>query len=268
MDSIRRKAEEIMKRGDAVIEQHKHRNAIIRRTAALSLGTAAVLMIGISAQLLKAPKKLTPASSGIITETSEATSADAVTTTLPLRTSTTTLPATTTSTSDVMTTSSVSQTTVIVRTTEVNTTTVMRSTAVTSEAVVSTTQSTIESAQITTSATTDNSSSGEILSTENEYEKLLDESFETLELLNSTPYHIDCYYANEKEIGEFLYETTVSPSAPAETIPAQTKAKVYEKKDVNTEYMLLILLENSENYRVYVNRDYLRKAFENSKKEG
>ena len=260
MDSIRRKAEEIMKRGDAVIEQHKHRNAIIRRTAALSLGTAAVLMIGISAQLLKAPKKPTPASSGIITETSEATSADAVTTTLPLRT--------TTSTSDVMTTSSVSQTTVIVRTTEVNTTTVMRSTAVTSEAVVSTTQSTIESAQITTSATTDNSSSGEILSTENEYEKLLDESFETLELLNSTPYHIDCYYANEKEIGEFLYETTVSPSAPAETIPAQTKAKVYEKKDVNTEYMLLILLENSENYRVYVNRDYLRKAFENSKKEG
>ncbi|MCR5708446.1 MAG: hypothetical protein K6G82_09250 [Ruminococcus sp.] len=71
MDSIRRKAEEIMTRGDAVIEQHKHRNAIIRRTAALSLGTAAVLMIGISAQLLKAPKKPAPESSGIIIEASE-----------------------------------------------------------------------------------------------------------------------------------------------------------------------------------------------------
>jgi len=71
MDSIRRKAEEIMKRGDAVIEQHKHRKAIIRRTAALSLGTAAVLMIGISAQLLKAPKKPAPESSGIIMEASQ-----------------------------------------------------------------------------------------------------------------------------------------------------------------------------------------------------
>ena len=112
MDSIRRKAEEIMKRGDAVIEQHKHRNAIIRRTAALSLGTAAVIMIGISTQLLKAPSKPTPASSGIITETSIVTSTEAVTTSLPPQTSKETKTAATT-TSTTITSDTTSETTAI-----------------------------------------------------------------------------------------------------------------------------------------------------------
>ena len=175
MDSIRRKAEEIMKRGDAVIEQRKRRNAIIRRTAALTLGTAAVIMIGISTQLLKAPSKPTPASSGIITETSEITSTEAVTTSLPPQTSKETKTAATT-TSTTITSDTTSETTAIKSTaakpntaikttvsstkqTTANTTTQTQAssiavTTVSVSSTITTTAAAIQTSTVTTQATT------------------------------------------------------------------------------------------------------------------
>lgn len=145
MDSIRRKAEEIMKRGDAVIEQHKHRNAIIRRTAALSLGTAAVLVIGIATQVMKPPRKPEPQSSGIITETSAATTDAIVTTTALLQTSKASTPQATT-------TATVATTTAESRTTAMHTTTVKLTTV--GQATISTAKHTTPISTTAPSVTT------------------------------------------------------------------------------------------------------------------
>ena len=76
MNDLRRKAEEIIMRGDAVIAEKKRRKAIIMRSAALGLGAAAIIGVGICANVLKPPKKPTVENSGIITETTSATSVE------------------------------------------------------------------------------------------------------------------------------------------------------------------------------------------------
>ena len=76
MNDLRRKAEEIMMRGDAVIAERNRRKAIIMRSAALGLGAAAIVGVGICANALKPPKKPTADSSAIIAETTAATSAE------------------------------------------------------------------------------------------------------------------------------------------------------------------------------------------------
>ena len=89
---------------------------------------------------------------------------------------------------------------------------------------------------------------------------ILNESFEELVLLNDKSYHMDCYFAAEKQIGKFLYETMVSPSTEVDKLPDTIKAKVYEMKDIDEAYRLAVLLEGSEKYRVYVNLDYLKEC--------
>lgn len=69
MDRYEKSAEFIMKRGDKIIAEKKHRKAIIMRSTALSLGAAGIIGLGICANALKPPKKPTAESSGIITET-------------------------------------------------------------------------------------------------------------------------------------------------------------------------------------------------------
>lgn len=70
MDNIRKKAEELMKRGDAVIEKNKRLRAIMQRAVVLSLTASAVLVTGIVTQVMKPPKKPAPSGSGIIIEAS------------------------------------------------------------------------------------------------------------------------------------------------------------------------------------------------------
>lgn len=80
------------KKADIRLARKKHRQTMIRRSAALSFGAAAIIGVGICANALKPPRKPAPESRGIITETSEETSAEAVnTTTLPQTSKTTTL---------------------------------------------------------------------------------------------------------------------------------------------------------------------------------
>ena len=76
MDRYEKSAEFIMKRGDAVIAERKRRKAIIMRSAALSLGAAAIIGVGICANALKPPKKPTADNSSMIIETTAVTSAE------------------------------------------------------------------------------------------------------------------------------------------------------------------------------------------------
>ena len=93
-----------------IIDRKKHRSAFIRRTSAFTLGTAAVLGIGIFTHAMKPPKKPSQSQPGIITE---AESNPSETTTLPSQNNTdtaTTINTSTTVTSDATTTSSTLQT--------------------------------------------------------------------------------------------------------------------------------------------------------------
>ena len=73
MDRYEKSAEFIMKRGDRIIVEKKHRKAIIMRSTALGLGAAAIVGVGIWANALKPPKKPTAENSNIIFSTTETT---------------------------------------------------------------------------------------------------------------------------------------------------------------------------------------------------
>ncbi|MDO4864488.1 MAG: hypothetical protein Q4A05_09990 [Ruminococcus sp.] len=69
MSDIRRKAEEIMRRGDEMIAERKRRKELILRSCAIGVGVAAVLGVGLTTFALRPPKRPTAESSYIISET-------------------------------------------------------------------------------------------------------------------------------------------------------------------------------------------------------
>ena len=66
-------ADSIIKKYEHRLAERKRRNDIIMRSAALGLGTAAIVGVGICANALKPPKKPVADSSGVIIETTAAT---------------------------------------------------------------------------------------------------------------------------------------------------------------------------------------------------
>ena len=139
MKSYDERIESIFKKYDErLAEKKRHRSMLIRRAAAVTLGTAAVLVIGIATQIMKPPRKPDPRSSGIITETSAATTDATVTTTALLQTSKASTPQATT-------TATVTTTTAESRTTAMHTTTTKLTTVG---------QATISTAKHTTAYTT------------------------------------------------------------------------------------------------------------------
>ena len=104
MSDIRKKAEEIMMRGDEMIAMQKRRRKTILRSCAIGAGAAAVLGVGLTTYALRPPKKPASSQSGIIVET-ETTSAE--TTVAPTSPSTT---ATQTTSTKQVTTTTVSTT--------------------------------------------------------------------------------------------------------------------------------------------------------------
>lgn len=147
-----------------IISRRKHRSAFIRRTSAFTLGTAAVLGIGIFTHAMKSPKKPFPNQSGIIVET-ETTSAE--TTTAPTSSSTaapqtvtteqTTVITALTTVSSARSTASTVRTTTAARTTAAaarTTRTAVTTTAATSPMTTTAAQTTGAAAQTTAAVTT------------------------------------------------------------------------------------------------------------------
>ncbi|SEK17790.1 hypothetical protein SAMN02910353_00024 [Ruminococcus sp. YRD2003] len=76
MDKYEKCAAGLMKLGDSIIaEKKRRRSLILRRTADLTFGIAAVIVIGVSTRILRTPEKPAPSGSGIIIETSTVTAA-------------------------------------------------------------------------------------------------------------------------------------------------------------------------------------------------
>ena len=147
------------KKAESVIAAEKRRKTILlRRSVALTLGTAAVLGIGIFTHAMKPPKKPTSDRSGIIVETettsAETTSAQTSSSTAAPKTTTTKQMTTATTTA---TTASARQSVTTVRTTATaarTTTETVRTTAAASPTTTTAAQTTAAAVQTTVSQTT------------------------------------------------------------------------------------------------------------------
>ena len=267
----------VLSRRDKYRRKKEKHIRMIKRTAALGVGAAAIVGIGICANALKPPKKPTPNQSGIIVETETTSAETTAAQTSPSTTSpqigTTILTTATTSTSVRQTVTTIRTTVTAARTTR----TAVSTTAVSSSETTSfsnTTSATDTNANTTTAVseyttTTDNSSSGEfpLESPKSEYDIMLEESFQNLELIDGLNYSMDCYYATDKQVGEHLFDIELEPTEHKDCLPSSINAKVYEFKNSVHEYQLIVKFEGSEEFYPYVNFDYLRQII-NTEKEG
>ena len=271
----------VLSRLELYEKQKKRKSIIVRRTAALTLGTAAVLGIGIFTHAMKPPKKPTTSQSGIIVET-ETTSAE--TTTAPTSSSTAAPQAVTTEQTTVITAlttvSSALSTTATVHTTATaarTTRTAVSLTTVSSPETTSfsnTTYVTDTIADTTTTVseyttTTENRLSGgeSPFGSKSEYDIMLEDNFSILELMNGSPYTLDCYYAEDAQVGEYLFELELVPTEHANRLPSSICAKVYEFKNSVQEYQLIVKFEGSKKNYSYVNFEHQRQIVNNTEKE-
>ena len=274
MKNYDERIESILRKYDERLAKEKRRKALILRSCAVGVGAAAVLGIGLTTYILKPPKKPAPSQSGIIVET-ETTSAE--TTVAPTSPSTTapkttaTKQMTTTATSTTASISSASQTVTTVSMTQstIPVTAASVSTSFVQTQIQSTT-TTIESGYTTTTlTTTENGLSGRIPpdGPKSEYEIMLEDNFSNLELMKGFSYSVDCYYAEDAQVGEYLFELQLKPTVQTDLLPPSITAKVYEFKNSVHEYQLIVKFEGSEKNYPYVNFDYLRQIINNTEKE-
>jgi len=145
----------VLSRLEEYEKQKKRKCIIVRRTAALTLGTAAVLGTGIFTHAMKPPKKPSLSQSGIIVETettsAETTAAPSMASTTSPQIGTTILTTATTSTSVRQTVTTIRTTATAARATRNATATTVTSTAVTTQNVITTTASTMTHGDLTVS---------------------------------------------------------------------------------------------------------------------
>ncbi len=279
MDKYEKKARCIMERGNAIIAERKRRKAIIRRSAAIGFGAAAVLGIGICANALKPPAKPTGDSSGIVTATAPAaTSTTAVSSTEAVRTSVSTSARTTASTSGTSITATQTVTTVTAANTSSNVTASAATSSAPAETACATSAAVTASDEVTVTAQTSvptsaaSSSSAETtvttVTTARTYPTLelvpsqfkSDSSiligFEELELFDGNTYSKEFYCISEKNVGTLLDELNIRKSPVPYSMPLSANAKIYEIKDISPEYQLAVRFDGSNQYHVYVNPFY------------
>ena len=283
MKNYDERIESIFRKYDDRLVEKKRRKAMILRSFVIGVGAAAVIGVGLTTYALRPPKKPTPSRSGIIVET-ETTSAE--TTVAPASPSTTvpkttaTKQVTTTAVSTAATTSSARQTAATVHTTSVaarTTRTAVSLTTVSSPETTSfsnTTYVTDTIADTTTTVseyttTTENRLSGgeSPFGSKSEYDKMLEDNFSILELMNGSPYTLDCYYAEDAQVGEYLFELELVPTEHTNRLPSSICAKVYEFKNSVQEYQLIVKFEGSKKNYPYVNFEHQRQIVNNTEKE-
>ena len=283
MNDLRRKAEEIIMRGDAVIAERKRRKAIIMRSAALGLGAAAIVGVGICANALKPPKKPTAESSGIITETTSATSVETTVKTSVqtgnatanvVYTSKTTATgvneknsATTSATgtsakktgNDLNTTQA---TITLSKSTSVHVTTSISS-KLTEPLIISTASSSINSTMQTTTsiAHTIPSLTTTTIPT---YEEMVLRNFSKLTAVNNEDTYFLCPITLDSiKTGKLINELVLNPKLYTESIPHEINAKIYEIKNISSSYEVAITFDGIKDIHTFRNYSYSPRSLGN-----
>lgn len=249
---------------------------MIKRTAAVMLGTAAVLVSGIATRMMKPPEKPTPSRSGIISETETASAETTVApTTAGTAASTTSTAAQTTTTTAAAATSSARRTVTTVRTTaSVAPTTLSTTSAVTASetgtttAAQTTNKSTTTYVQVTT---TPNGGDTPVITTVIEvitpcitttasqdnavYERMIAQNFKNISL-GGKEYNRDTTVISAEYADELIGELTLEPTVYTDELPSQITARVYSVKDIDPDKLVAVLCEGSKKYRLYKCAEY------------
>ena len=278
-------ADSIIKKYEQRLAERKRRKDIIMRSAALGLGAAAIIGVGICANALKPPKKPTANNSGIITNTTEAvttsaersvqTSAKSVTT----RKQSTVTTSVTTETATSKSTSATPEKTTERMTAEVTTT--LQTTAVTVVTSVSKTyQTSIVTSAAATTCETDITESPElptgtdkttapmigtsfpvstvetttVTSTENpeipSYDDMLAENFKTIELSKRAVLVSKDYCVSEQQVSSYLNDIILIPELYTDDLPPEITAHIYELVKRTSNYGA-VKFQDSDKYWVY-----------------
>ncbi|MCQ2490819.1 MAG: hypothetical protein MJ079_04425 [Ruminococcus sp.] len=266
----------VLSRLELYEKQKKRKSIIVRRTAALGVGAAAIVGIGICANALKPPKKPTPSQSGIIVET-ETTSAETTAAQTSLSTSfqkttatkqmTSTNQVTTTAVSTATPTSSARQTRTTVRTivTADCTTKTTVSTNTEPISVTTVTTSTISTTQVTeqetpeiileTTAATDILEMPETLTTTNNENKSYDEmlalNFMVIRLSENKLLVSGVVEADFDSLGEQVNEITLRPTCYTDFLPEELTAQIYNIKGNNLKKQVAVRFTGSEKFIIY-----------------
>lgn len=258
----------ILSRLEEYEKQKKRKSILVRRTAALTLGTAAVLGTGIFTHAMKPPKKPTPSQSGIIAET-ETTSAEtkAAPTTVGTTASQTVATVRTTVTTAETTTSSTRSTAATVRTaataarttmTAVTTTAIRTSvTTVTTSTITTTTATEQETPEIIleTTAATDILEMPVIGTTANNESKSYDEmlalNFMVIRLSEDEVLVSGVVEADSDSLGEQINEITLRPTCYTDFLPEELTAKIYNIKGNNLKKQAAVRFTGSGKYIIY-----------------
>jgi len=289
MDKYEQRALRIMERGDALLAERKRRRALIRRTAALSLGTAAVLVTGIATQVMKPPKKPAAPQSSIITGTetssgsqtaaaaTQTTAAETVAETAPQISAPATVSAAPSLSTSAQTTAAVRttaparrSTTSATRTTApagTSTTSAMRTTAPARTSTSETTSSPDVPARTTTPVTTTvaDSTTGiieECTTTRPEsapelsYDEMIAENFRVLTLSGGDSYVMQNIEASPEYIGQITEEITLSPQKHTELLPKEITAHIYQIGSISPDLFTVVRFDGSGKLYTYYNSDY------------
>ena len=266
----------VLSRLEEYEKQKKRKCIIVRRTAALTLGTAAVLGTGIFTHAMKPPKKPVPSQSGIIVET-ETTSAETTAAQTSPSTSfqkttatkqmTSTNQVTTTAVSTATPTSSARQTRTTVRTivTADCTTKTTVSTNTEPISVTTVTTSTISTTQVTeqetpeiileTTAATDILEMPETLTTTNNENKSYDEmlalNFMVIRLSENKLLVSGVVEADFDSLGEQVNEITLRPTCYTDFLPEELTAQIYNIKGNNLKKQVAVRFTGSEKFIIY-----------------
>ena len=275
----------VLSRRDKYRRKKEKHIRMIKRTAALTLGTAAVLGIGIFTRAMKPPKKPTPNQSGIITET-ETTSAETMvaptspSTIAPKTTATEMTTVTTTATphSVQKTSTTIHTTTVVARTTiaadgttkesetsqhlqtKVSQTTTAPLNTTTQAAVTTTAHPTTTKYAVETVLETTRNENLEFPTETSKitptYNERILKNFGRLELQNGQTYVIYGGELTQERVGKVLDELTLTPNILPDGLPDEVSAKVSNITNISPNYAMSVKFDGFDANRIYVNFDY------------
>ncbi|MDO4863290.1 MAG: hypothetical protein Q4A05_03880 [Ruminococcus sp.] len=237
-----------------ISDRKRRRLALIRRTSALTLATAAVLGIGIFTHAMKPPKKPTPSSSGIVAET-ETTSA--VTAVAPTSTGTaasqTVATVQTTAATTAATTASARQTVEAVRTTTLTSLTTAGTSLTTSVSAPMTTtiaqQTESEIPEIALETTQD---IPEMPTSESfGYDDMLEANFFLIRLSGNEMLVRGSAEAYADSLAEQIGEITLRPTYYADSLPEDLSAQLYNMIGVSSKEQVAVRFTGSEKYIIY-----------------
>ena len=266
----------VLERLEEYERNKRRRNTILKRSAAIISGAAAVIAIGVFSDIMKAPEKPAAEKTGIVEEMSIITSLTAVTTstnkteTSVITSETTTLAVSTSTNTEITTTNTNNQSVALKK--EDSTTVTVASTSFTSsvseiiqtETSLVTQQTTTEvhTEIITTTAqtevTTQTSTTTEKACATNvsDADKYLRNNFYTIVVPESEKIYTMRFTNVDERIGEKIDTFVINPKEKSVAVPETITADMYAINGISSDFAVGIRFDIYDNTYLFIDNDY------------